>query len=69
MNAIGLRQLYAAGITSPAMVGHLIDDATAKAHTPRITPSRRVRRWKRAAFRLVVAGVAIAALYVRGVLA
>ena len=62
-------KLYAAGITSPEMVHHLIDNATQKAHTPRITPSRRVRRWKRVAFRLVVAGVAIAALYALGVLA
>ena len=64
MNAIGLRQLYAAGITSPAMVGHLIDDATAKAHTPRLTPSRRYRRWKAIAARLALAAVALYAIRV-----
>lgn len=62
MNAIGLRQLYAAGITSPAMVHHLIDHATAKAHTPRLTPSRRYRRWKSITARLALAAVALYAI-------
>ena len=56
--------LYAAGITSPEMVTHLVGYATAKAHTPRITPSRRVRRWKRIALRLAMA---VAAFYLLGV--
>lgn len=51
--------LYAAGITSLAMVHHLIDHATAKAHTPRITPSRRYRRWKVIAARLAIAAVTL----------
>lgn len=56
-------KLYAAGITSPEMVHHLIDHATAKAYTPRITPSRRVRRWKGVVFRLAVAACAVASIY------
>lgn len=59
--------LYAAGITSPHMLGHAIDHATAKAHTPRITPSRRYRRWKVIAARLAVAGMACMAIYLRSV--
>lgn len=55
-------KLYAAGITSPEMVHHLIDHATAKAYTPRITPSRRVRRWKRIALRLAVLAIALYAI-------
>lgn len=62
MNARGLRDLYSAGITSPEMVGHLIGHATSKAHTPRITPSRRVRRWKRVALRLAVLAIALYAI-------
>ena len=62
MNAIGRAKLYGAGITSPEMVHHLIDHATAKAYTPRITPSRRVRRWKRVALRLAVLAIALYAI-------
>ncbi len=60
-------KLYAAGITSPEMVHHLIDHATQKAHTPRLTPSRRYRRWKVIAARLAVAGMACMAIYLRSV--
>ena len=62
MNARLRANLYAAGITSPEMVHHLIDHATAKAHTPRITPSRRYRRWKAITARLAVAAVALYAI-------
>lgn len=62
MNAIGRAKLYGAGITSPEMVHHLIGHATAKAYTPRITPSRRVRRWKRVALRLAVLAIALYAI-------
>lgn len=62
MNARGLRDLYAAGITSPAMIHHLIDHATSKAHTPRITPSMRYRRWKSITARLALAAVALYAI-------
>lgn len=64
MNAIGRAKLYGAGITSPEMVHHLIDHATAKATpAPRITRSRRVRRWKGVAIRIAFAA---AVLYVIG---
>lgn len=62
MNARLRANLYSAGITSPGMVHHLIDHATAKAYTPRITPSRRVRRWKRVALRLAVLAIALYAI-------
>lgn len=62
MHARMKADLYAAGITSPAMVHHLIDHATAKAHTPRLTPSRRYRRWKAITARLALAAVALYAI-------
>ena len=62
MNARLRANLYAAGITSPEMVHHLIDHATAKAHTPRLTPSMRYRRWKSITARLALAAVALYAI-------
>lgn len=58
--------LYAAGITSPDMLAHAIDSATAKASpAPRLTPSRRYRRWKVIGARLALLAVAIAAVLIR----
>lgn len=62
MNALGRAKLYSAGITSPDMLWHAIDHATAKAHTPRITLSRRYRRWRVIGLRVLVVGI-VAALY------
>lgn len=64
MNNILRMKLYSAGITSPDLLRHAIDHATSKAYTPRITPSRRYRRWKVNAVRLAVVA---AALYAIGV--
>ena len=62
MNSILRAKLYGAGITSPHMLANAIDSATAKASpAPRLTPSRRYRRWKVIAVRLAAVGVGVAA--------
>ena len=66
MKAILRAKLYSAGITSPDMLAHAIDSATAKASpAPRLTPSRRYRRWKVIGARLALLAVAIAAVLIR----
>ena len=65
MNAILRAKLYGAGITSPHMLREAIGHATERATpAPRITPSRRYRRWKAIAVRFGVLGLALAALVV-----
>ena len=55
MNARGLSKLYSAGITSPDMLWHAIDHATLSArNAPRLTRSRRYRRWRVVAIRAAV---------------
>ena len=66
MNVILRAKLYAAGITSPEMLGHAISAATNSANdAPRLTPSRRYRRWKVICARLALLAVAIAAVLIR----
>lgn len=55
--------LYAAGITSLDGLRCAIDHATLLAEpAPRLTPSRRYRRWKVITARLAIAAVAIYAI-------
>ncbi len=64
MNAIGLRKLYSAGITSPHLLAHCIDHATQRAApAPRLTPSRRFRRWKVIAVRALTIAACLAAYF------
>ena len=66
MKAILRAKLYSAGITSPHMLREAIDHATERATpAPRITPSRRYRRWKVIGARLALLAVAIAAVLIR----
>ena len=61
MNARLRADLYAAGITSPHLLAHCIDHATQRANNaPRLTPSRRYRRWKVYGLRVAVVAAAFA---------
>lgn len=61
MNAILRAKLYGAGITSPHMLREAIGHATERATpAPRLTPSRRYRRWKVIAVRIAVVAAAFA---------
>ncbi|GAB1407696.1 hypothetical protein MASR1M8_16150 [Thermomonas brevis] len=64
MNARLRMKLYRAGITSPDMLWHAIDSATAKAYpAPRITRSRRVRQWRVITLRAGLLLAAVITLY------
>ena len=53
--------LYGAGVTSPELLRHVIDHATQGANpSPRLTPSRRYRRWKVYGLRVAVVAAAFA---------
>lgn len=61
MNARLKAHLYSAGITSPELLAHCIDHSTQRAApAPRLTPSRRYRRWKVIAVRVAVVAAAFA---------
>jgi len=64
MNARLRADLYAAGITSPQLLAHCIDHATQRAaNAPRLTPSRRYRRWKVIAVRALTIAACLAAYF------
>lgn len=64
MHARMKADLYGAGITSPALLAHCIDHATQRAApAPRLTPSRRYRRWKVIAVRGLIIAAAAVAIY------
>jgi len=56
--------LYGAGVTSPELLRHVIDHATQGANpSPRLTPSRRYRRWKVIAVRALTIAACLAAYF------
>ena len=56
--------LYGACLTSPELLRHAIDHATQRAApAPRLTPSRRYRRWKVIAVRALTIAACLAVYF------